>query len=334
MKAVFEYRDGHRYTHAYPNKPRGIYRKNRATKLIERPYRVTFIARPNKLSKEEEKWILDCKWALRKYDNTTPVCQCSNPIHSNSNVFLCYHCGGELYPSTKTDYALVDDLSDSPVSQDSQESIVKLMTQKIDPAPQTDKHIFLDALSGVRGETQKAIAEVGLQWIATLLKKNNDYGSSVFKEPVLAPGMPVVSAIDVRMSDKIARIQNLKTAKQEVKDESIQDTYNDLGSYCLLRAVAQRFSLPHVLTGKDVGTHSAHCPSVAVPSNQALSEIHYEQYRDALSKHFGKLVESYTNCADCIIIRFRSSFDQDLVLYYDKDHDQVAALPNIKLYRK
>jgi hypothetical protein len=98
--------------------------------------------------------------------------------------------------------------------------------------------IVHDALEGKRGEHQQLIAEVGAAWITTLLQKNNDYGSSVFKEPVLCSGLPTTSAIDVRMSDKIARIQNLKTAKQEVVSESIQDTYNDLGSYCLLRAVA------------------------------------------------------------------------------------------------
>lgn len=311
MKAVFEYRDGHRYTHAYPNKPRGIYRKDRATKLIERPFRVIFIARPSKLSKEEERWILDCKWALRKYDNV----------------------------GKKPDLVLLDDpLVDSPVSQDTQESIINLMTQKIDPAPQTDKHIFLDALSGVRGETQKAIAEVGLQWISTLLKKNNDYGSSVFKEPVLAPGMPIVSAIDVRMSDKIARIQNLKTAKQEINDESIQDTYNDLGSYCLLRAVAQKVTLPHVLTVEDVGTHSAHCVSVAKApitrpaSAESIVEINYELYRDALCRHFKRFVKSYYQGPNGIIIEFATG--DDLVLDYHKDYDKVAALPNIRLYIK
>lgn len=302
MKAVFFYSDKYTYTIVYPRIPRGLIKNNL------RPYKVRFIGEDTN-NRNILNWMKLCK--------------------------LC------VYPYTKrSEHALVDDMSDSPVTQEKQESIVALMTQKIDTAPQTDKHIFLDALNGVRGETQKAIAEVGLQWITTLLKKNNDYGSSVFKEPVLAPGMPVTSAIDVRMSDKIARIQNLKTAKQKVNDESIQDTYNDLGSYCLLRAVAQQFSLPKVLTSEDVGTHSAHCSSVAITNkdvdfhNAQLKEIHYDQYRDALSKHFGKLVGSYTNCADCIIIRFKSSWDQDLVLYYDKDHDKVAALPDIKLYQK
>ena len=208
------------------------------------------------------------------------------------------------------------------------------MTQKIDPAPQTDKHIFLDALGGVRGETQKAIAEVGLQWITTLLKKNNDYGSSVFKEPVLAPGMPVTSAIDVRMSDKIARIQNLKTAKQEVSNESIQDTYNDLGSYCLLRAVAEQLIKAQTAQNSFNNLTKPVAPITRPATAESITEIHYEQYRDALSKYFGKKVHSYSHWADRIEIQFQSSFEQNLVLYYDKDHDKVAALPDIKLYAK
>lgn len=95
------------------------------------------------------------------------------------------------------------------------------------------------ALEGRRGPDQKLIAEVGIHWIDTLLRKNMDYGSSVFQEPVLCPGLPTTSAIDVRMSDKIARIRNLKTATAQVADESIDDTYNDLGAYCLLRKVAR-----------------------------------------------------------------------------------------------
>jgi hypothetical protein len=98
--------------------------------------------------------------------------------------------------------------------------------------------IIFSALEGNRGEHQQLIAQVGVALITTLLQKNNDYGSSVFKEPILCPGLPTTAAIDVRMSDKIERIKNLKTAKQEVVSESIQDTYNDLGSYCLLRQVA------------------------------------------------------------------------------------------------
>lgn len=99
--------------------------------------------------------------------------------------------------------------------------------------------IINDALCGVRGDDQIMIAQVGLDWIALILRKNKDYGGSVFESPVLTPTLPVLSAIEVRMSDKIKRIQTLAAHKAEVTDESLDDTYRDLGAYCLLRAVAK-----------------------------------------------------------------------------------------------
>jgi len=207
MKAVFFYRANDvTFTIAYPHIPRGLIKNG------QRPYKVRFIGEDTN-NRNILNWMKRCK--------------------------LCVHAESG---KRSVDWVLIDDMSDSPVSQEKQESIANLMTQKMNPAPQTDKHIFFDALNGHRGETQYTIAAIGLQWIATLLKKNNDYGSSVFKEPILAPGMPTTAAIDVRMSDKIARIQNLKTAKSEIVSESIQDTYNDLGSYCLLRAVAEQIN--------------------------------------------------------------------------------------------
>jgi len=128
MMAIFEYADGDAYSVCYPSKPRGIYKSNKEGR--ERPYKVTFINRQQILSKEEEEWIRVCKFALKTYDNSTPICSCKNPIHSNSNVFLCYHCGGELYTSTKKDVVLVDDMSESPVSEETQQTIVNLMTLK------------------------------------------------------------------------------------------------------------------------------------------------------------------------------------------------------------
>ena len=67
---------------------------------------------------------------------------------------------------------------------------------------------------------------------------------------------------------------------------------------------------------------------------ESITEINYEQYRVALSKHFGKKVHSFTNWSDRIEIKFQSGFEKNVVLYYDKDYDKIAALPNIKLYTK
>lgn len=91
--ATFEYADGDEYSVCYPSKPIGLYKRT------EKPYRVTFINRPSICNKEEEKWIWFCQ-------------QCVHPY------------------STRSEHALVDDMSDSPVSQDTQERIITLMTEK------------------------------------------------------------------------------------------------------------------------------------------------------------------------------------------------------------
>ncbi len=70
----------------------------------------------------------------------------------------------------------------------------------------------------------------------TALKKNLAYGSSVYTQAIVAPDAPIDMAIRVRMSDKINRIKTLiaNPAKNMVMDESIQDTFMDLGTYCFL----------------------------------------------------------------------------------------------------
>lgn len=91
------------------------------------------------------------------------------------------------------------------------------------------------AINGDRGDDQKRIAEFGLATIATLLRKNSDYGCSVWKSPVLAPKMAPGDAILVRMSDKVNRLSTLlaRDEKPEVA-ESIEDTLADLGAYSIL----------------------------------------------------------------------------------------------------
>ena len=83
-----------------------------------------------------------------------------------------------------------------------------------------------------KNEDQKLIAEEGIKWITTLLKKNQDYGSTVFRTPTLCPKLEPGEAIFVRMSDKIDRIKNLRQAAPH--NESLEDSVNDLGAYCLL----------------------------------------------------------------------------------------------------
>jgi len=88
------------------------------------------------------------------------------------------------------------------------------------------------AISG-DDEGQRRIAVEGLKWLATLLKKNADYGSSVWNPPALRPDMKAGDAIMVRMSDKVSRIGALSSREAEI-DESLEDSVRELGGYCLL----------------------------------------------------------------------------------------------------
>ena len=85
------------------------------------------------------------------------------------------------------------------------------------------------------------LAEIGVENLATLLRKNADYGSSGLNEPILVPGIEPRRALLVRMSDKIARIQTLQHKGPEVA-ESLEDTMLDLANYCLLWVAADRLA--------------------------------------------------------------------------------------------
>ncbi len=92
-----------------------------------------------------------------------------------------------------------------------------------------------EALEGLHGDDQQTIAQAALGWADLLLRKNADYGSSAWQTPVLTPGLDPRTAILVRMSDKIARLNALfATDKKAQVDESVEDTMRDLGAYALL----------------------------------------------------------------------------------------------------
>lgn len=97
-----------------------------------------------------------------------------------------------------------------------------------------DQEVIRAALNG-QDEAQRRIAIEGIAWLATLLKKNSDYGSSAWNPPALHTSLSPGDAILVRMSDKVARIANLNRPGQAASiKESIEDTIRDLGGYCLL----------------------------------------------------------------------------------------------------
>ena len=113
-----------------------------------------------------------------------------------------------------------------------------LEVRELIPKVSDDVNSFLDALNGNNGTPQKMIAEEGLRWINLLLKKNKDYGSSVFMSPLLCTHLLPSTAILVRMSDKIQRLEHLLNFVDEPEvEESTSDTIMDLGAYCLLYLV-------------------------------------------------------------------------------------------------
>ena len=104
----------------------------------------------------------------------------------------------------------------------------------METAMQEIQQRIANALTGISGEDQQILATAGLKWVDLMLRKNRDYGSSAWKIPLLAPELSAGSAIQVRMSDKIERLRSLLNKNPEITDETIRDTVNDLGAYCLL----------------------------------------------------------------------------------------------------
>ena len=110
------------------------------------------------------------------------------------------------------------------------------------PKPEAQKvsdmsgvELIRQALNGERGDDQQKIATAGMQIVELLLRKNRDYGGSAWKRPVLAPSLEPRTAMLCRMSDKIERIQSLlEKGGNEVKDESLNDTFRDLCGYLML----------------------------------------------------------------------------------------------------
>lgn len=73
-----------------------------------------------------------------------------------------------------------------------------------------------------------------------LARKGADYGGSAFVAPMLAPKLTSQTALLVRMSDKIKRLQTLAAKKGagQVKEETFSDTIRDLAGYCILYLAA------------------------------------------------------------------------------------------------
>lgn len=86
----------------------------------------------------------------------------------------------------------------------------------------------------VSGDTYK-LARTAVEVGALLVRKNQDYGSSGMKSPVLMPNLTPRQALLCRMSDKVARIAQLADGSDpKVADEKLEDTIRDLAGYCIL----------------------------------------------------------------------------------------------------
>lgn len=85
----------------------------------------------------------------------------------------------------------------------------------------------------------KAIQQQCENLKTVLVRKNSDYGASAFNPPALAPGVEPTTAILVRMSDKISRLNHLQTTEQP-NYEAIEDTVLDLAGYAILWLVAMQ----------------------------------------------------------------------------------------------
>ena len=99
--------------------------------------------------------------------------------------------------------------------------------------------IVKDALEGNQGEDQHRIARTFIEQLEKALRKNHDYGNTVFRNPVLAPSLEPESAILVRLSDKIDRFSTLRTRDAKVS-ESLEDTAGDAGTYFFLWLVQKQ----------------------------------------------------------------------------------------------
>lgn len=109
------------------------------------------------------------------------------------------------------------------------------------PEP-TAAELVSAAYQGKRGDQQRAISIAGLELVALLLKKNQDYGSSVFDAPMLLPDVPANLAIRVRMSDKLKRIFQLASNPAAVAGESLNDTLDDLAGYRIIERALEVIS--------------------------------------------------------------------------------------------
>ena len=100
--------------------------------------------------------------------------------------------------------------------------------------------VLFQAIMGELGIDAALIAQEGLRIVELVVRKNHDYGSSVFRPPTLAPDLTARQAIMVRLSDKIARAVQLSGKGGSKVEENLDDTFRDIAGYALLWILARR----------------------------------------------------------------------------------------------
>lgn len=124
------------------------------------------------------------------------------------------------------------------------ESLGSLRKEVVLPQSESEVIASLDAEPAPTGlnPDQQAIWNIYEAAKIKTLKKNLAYGSSVFKKGVLTPELSADAAIRVRMSDKIGRLTALLAdpTKNQISDESIDDTIMDLATYSFLLLIARK----------------------------------------------------------------------------------------------
>lgn len=110
--------------------------------------------------------------------------------------------------------------------------------------------LLSDAYHG-RGSSasQTRIAVTAIELIALLLRKNTDYGCSIFGGSRLLPESPAKARILLRLEDKIARLEQLSRSDAMVPAETFRDTMRDLVGYGILWLTADAMDAEVVAKG-------------------------------------------------------------------------------------
>jgi hypothetical protein len=104
------------------------------------------------------------------------------------------------------------------------------------PAYDSRMDEIIDSIDPARRGQAVALREYGEQCLELVVRKNADYGGSVWQSPVAAGGISAWYGAWVRLSDKIARVWQIfrDPSRRCVEDESMADTLRDIVGYAIV----------------------------------------------------------------------------------------------------